>query len=408
MKRISYCSPNLFFLMKFEKILYLRAPYYMISCRVSLLFFNSLFFIYSLRGNAQEIKQFEGSGVEVNVFAGKVVKHTVNFHLPVPDMTTGVDVNFLWKTYGKKEWHQRRRYPTLGLGVAYTNYGIDSVYGRCFSLYPNIVVPLISGKKLEWTLRIGDGIGYVTKAYSRVHPFDTMNNAIGSKINDYASFMTDLRYHVNGHWDVQAGVNFSHISDASFHQPNLGVNLMGAHFGVRYFPVSSSPKHLVHNLKPLKNRWLFQFRLTLAFEEVSAPLGPLYPIYLGTAYVSKRWISKNKLFGGIDYSYHTNIYSYLRNNIGFVQPGTEAQHSYKGAVFLGNEFLLGKVGVVLQLGGYFHEAFQKQGRIYEKLGGNLYLVQKEKGPIKEFFLCAFLKAHLSVAELAEFGFGMGF
>ena len=57
---------------------------------------------------------------------------------------------------------------------------------------------------------------------------------------------------------------------------------------------------------------------------------------------------------------------------------------------------------------YIHQAFLTQGKIYEKLGGNLYLVKKEHGPVKEFFLCGFLKTHLSVAELAEFGFGMGF
>ena len=235
-----------------------------------------------------------------------------------------------------------------------------------------------------------------------------MNNAIGSNVNDYASFMTDIRYHINQHWDVQLGANFSHISDASYHQPNLGINLAGFHVGVKYFPTTSHPMHIVRDLKPLKNRWLFQFRLSMAFDESNAPLGPVYPIYIATGYVSKRWISKNKAFAGLDYSYHTNIYDYLRNNIGFIQPGTEAQHSYKSAVFVGNEFLLGRVGVVLQVGYYLHQAFQTEGIYYEKLGGNLYLVQKEHGPIKELFLCGFLKTHLSVAEFAEFGMGMGF
>jgi hypothetical protein len=295
----------------------------------------------------------------------------------------------------------------VGVGITYTNYGIDSVYGRLFSLYPNVVLPLISGKKLEWTIRIGDGIGYTTRDYSRYKPFDTLNNAIGSKINDYFSFMTDLRYHINTHWDVQLGANFSHYSDASYHQPNLGVNLYGAHLGIKYFPVSSSPKRIVKDLKPLTNRWLFQFRLTMAEDESNAPLGPTYPVYLAAGYVSKRWISKNKAFAGFDYSYHTMIYAYMRNN-NFGPPGTEREQSYKSAVFAGNEFLLGRVGAVLLVGYYLHQAYQTQGKVYEKIGGNLYLVKKEHGPIKEFFLCAFLKTHLSVAELAEFGFGMGF
>jgi len=371
-----------------------------------LLFVYSLI-LWALSSFGQEHNSLDGLGIEANIFDGHVIKHEAKFELPLPALTTGVDMNLQWKTYGKKEWQQRRRYPIVGLGFAYTNYGIDSVYGRLFSIYPNITIPLITGRKLEWTLRIGDGVGYVTRDYSRIHPFDTINNAIGSKINDYASFMTDVRYHVNQHWDVQLGANFSHISDASFHQPNLGINMYGFHLGVKYFPATSEPKHIVRELKPLKNRWLFQYRLTMAFEEANAPEGPLYPIYVATGYVSKRWFSKNKFFAGLDYSYHTNVYAYLRNNIGFVTPGTEADHSYKSAVFVGNEFLLGRVGVVLQAGYYIHQAYQVEGLFYEKLGGTLYLVQREHGTIKEFFLCGYLKAYMAVAEFAEFGFGMG-
>lgn len=370
-----------------------------------------ILFIFFFIGNtchAQEESSWAGFGLEANAFAGKVIKHTVKFHLPVPALTTGMDFNIQMKTAGRKEWHQRRRYPILGVGFTYTNYGIDSIYGRCFSIYPNITIPLITGKKLEWTMRIGNGVGYVTRDYSRISPRDTINNAIGSHINDYPSFLSDLRYSINKHWDVQAGINFSHISDASYHQPNLGINLVGTHIGVRYFPITSKPKHIVRDLKPLSNRWLVQFRGTIAYDEQQAPLGPIAPIFLGTAYVSKRWISKNKFFGGIDYSFHENVYTYLRNNEVFATRAEDASHSYKSALFVGNEFLLGRVGVVLQVGYYIRQAYQVEGAYYEKLGGNLYLVRREHGPIKEFFLCGYLKTHLSVAELAEFGFGMGF
>lgn len=357
--------------------------------------------------SAQELNPWAGVGIEANVFTGKVIKHTTRFQLPVPERSGGADVDIQWKTYGRAEWQQRRRYPTLGLGFTYTNYGIDSIYGRCLSIYPNIIIPIITSKKLQWTVRIGDGAGYITRRYMRGRPSDTINNAISSHLNDYASFMMDIRYHINNHFDMQLGANFSHISNASYQQPNLGINMYGAHIGMRYFPVTSSPKKIVRELEPLSNRWLGQFRLTMAVDGSNAPEGPKYPIYLATAYASKRWISKNKLMIGIDASYHTNIEAFLHNNK-FVPAGTEAAHSYKSAIFVGNEFLLGKVGAVLQVGYYIHQAFQTQGKVYQKLGGNLYLVRKEHGPIKELFLCGFLKTHLSTAELAEFGFGMGF
>ena len=205
---------------------------------------------------------------------------------------------------------------------------------------------------------------------------------------------------------MQLGGNFNHISDASFHKPNLGVNTYGAHIGIRYFPVTSRPPRIERKLEPLKNRWLIQGRLGLAFVSSEAPSGPLYPIYIASAYASKRWLSKNKAFTGIDYSYHTDIYAFQRNNE--INPGTESRHAYKSAIFFGNEFMLGRVGAVLQVGVYIREAVLRQDPYYEKIGGNYYIVQKEHGPIKELFLSAFLKTHKIIAEFGEIGIGAGF
>ena len=359
-------------------------------------------------GMAQQERQplLNGYGLEVNTFAGKVIKHSEKFHLPVPDLTTGVDVNMVFKCTGSKPWHQCRNYPTIGVGFAYTNYGIDSVYGRCFSIFPNLTIPIIRSRHIDWTIRIGDGMGYVTKKYGRDPITDTMNNAIGSHINDYASFMTDLRYKANKHWEVQAGLNFSHISDASYHQPNLGINLWGGHVGIRYFPVTSSPECRVCKSTPLKDRWLVQLRGGIAFNQLEAPHGPTYPVYMATGYVSRRWRQKHKTYAGLDYSYHEAIYAFQRNNE--ANPGKERANSYKAAVVAGHEFLFGRVGVILQMGYYIKEAWLKQDKYYQKIGGHYYLVQREQGPIKEFYLTGFLKTHKSVAELAEFGLGFGF
>ena len=366
-----------------------------------------IFYLVISRACAQD-EPGAGFCIEVNPFEGNVLRHEAKFTLPLPKLTSGLDINLQQKTYGKKDWQQRRRYPAIGIGFTYTDYGIDAVYGRCYSIYPNLEIPLVKGNRVEWTMRIGDGIGYVTRAFSRESPVDTVNVAIGSRLNDYFSFLSDIRCHINKHWDVQAGINFSHISDAAFHQPNLGINLYGAHFGIKYFPVTANPKHIVHELKPLTNRWLFELRATMAFNETGVPQGPLYPAYIATGFVSRRWMSRNKFMAGFDYEYHRSIDASLLNNIGLVIPGTEASRSWRTAVFAGNEFLMGRVGIVLQLGYYTHQAYQVLGVFYEKIGANIYIVKKEQGPVKELFLCAYLKTHQIVAEFAEFGMGIGF
>lgn len=347
-----------------------------------------------------------GVGLEVNGIAGKVYKHESKFTLPIPSLTTGADVNLMMHTYGRKAWQQRRHYPTIGLGLAYINYGIDSIYGQCVGLYPNITLPLIRGRYVEWTLRLGDGIGYVSRHFSRTTPVDTINVAIGSHINDFAMVMTDIRYRHDLHWEFEAGLNITHISDASYRKPNLGINMTGMHAGIRYFPVTSRPVKLVHAQPDPASRWLVQGRVSMAYVSSYTPGGPLYPVYLASGYVSRRWWGRNKVFAGADYAWYQSIYSWLRNNE--LYPGHERAHSYKTAVFAGNEFLFGRLGVVFQLGYYLQPSAINPSPFYEKAGGHLYLVQKEHGPLKELFISAFLKAHETVAELGELGVGVGF
>jgi hypothetical protein len=358
-----------------------------------------------IAGHGQENAKWSGLGIEANLSAGKVVKHTVNFRAPVPDLSTAVEINFMQQTYGKKAWHQRRHFPRVGVGMTYTNYGIDSIYGQCIGLYPNIEFPLVKGRQLEWTVRMGFGVGYVTRHFERAPVWDTLNNAISTHFNNFTMLSTDLRYHVNNHWAVQMGVNFSHISNAGLRQPNLGINMLGGHLGVRYYPVTSRPERIIRELRPLKNRWLAQARLGLSFNETTFTDGPMYPIYLASVYASKRWKSKNKMFIGMDYSYHKDIEAFLKNNE--IEPGQEKQQSWKSAVFVGNEFLFGRVGVMLQVGYYVKQAVLKLDPYYEKLGCNFYIVQKEKGPVKELFLSILLKTHKTQAELAELGVGIG-
>lgn len=347
----------------------------------------------------------QGFGIEANITAGHILKHTPKFKPPVSQTATAIELNFVQQTWGRKAWQHRRGFPLIGWGITYTNYGIDSIYGQCFGVYPNMQLPIIRGKKLEWTARLGFGLGYITRRYSRAPDWDTVNNAIGSHFNNFSIFNTDLRYHINQHWDVQAGASFSHISNALLRTPNLGINMYGAHIGVRYFPVTSQPARLERELRPLKNRWLLQLRAGISANEYGNANGPLFPVYLFSAFGSKRYAGKNKIFAGIDYSYHEGIYAFLRNNEILV--GEERANSWKSALFLGHEFLIGRFGIVLQAGYYLKDAYLHTDPYYQKLGANIYLLQAEHGLFKEVSTSVLLKTHQFNAELVEIGLGVG-
>ena len=69
--------------------------------------------------------------------------------------------------------------------------------------------------------------------------------------------------------------------------------------------------------------------------------------------------------------------------------------------------MIGRVGILFQLGFYIKNPVVKDV-LYEKLGGNFYIIRHEKGLLKELFVSGLLKTHKEQAEFAEIGLGVGF
>lgn len=346
-----------------------------------------------------------GFGIDMRLLGGKVFKHEAKFTLPIPTFTAGADVNFVWHTDGSREWQQRRRYPRVGIAVTGIHYGNDAVYGSMAGIYPNITFPLVTVRQLEWTLRLGNGVGYVTRKFSRTDPVNTVNVAISSRINDLIMLSSAATYRINKHVLLNAGAFVTHISNGSVRKPNLGVNVAGISAGVSYFPVTDRPARLERPLQPLPGRYLLQLRGSMSLVSAHTAGGPLYPVYIGSAAVSRRWHSVNKVFAGIDYSRHTNLSAYLHNN--GLEAGTEGRHTYKSAIIAGNEFLMGHIGITVQAGVYLVKGYLQKEDVYEKVTLNYYCLQQEKGSLKELFFFTGLKTHLNVAEMGEFGIGLG-
>lgn len=375
-------------------------------CRVYLVAGLCVLLCVCAECNGQETRDGRpGMGVEMQLLGGRVFKHEAKFTLPIPALTTGVDVNLIWHTYGRKEWEQRRHYPRIGIAITGLHYGNDAVYGNLIGIYPNLTLPLITNNNTEWTLRIGNGVGYVNREYSRTAPVNTVNVAIGSKINDLIVVSSSIGYRVNDHWTLKAGGFVTHISNGSVRKPNLGVNVAGLSVGAAYYPVTSRPVKIVRELPKLPARYLIQLRYGMSLVSSNTAGGPLYPVYIGTGYVSRRWRSHNKVFAGVDYSYHTNINAHLRNNN--LAVGREAKESYKSAVVVGNEYLMGRVGIMLQAGVYLKHSYMRKEDVYQKVTGTYYCIKREHGTLKELFVYTSLKAHLNVAEMGEMGIGVG-
>ncbi len=367
-----------------------------------------LVYAIMLAGNTQKLfaqnDKLAGYGIELNPSFGKVIKHNYIFP-PVPGQSYALDINILKRTTGNKEWQVRRKKPLVGLGITYTNYGIDSIYGKCIGLYPVLELPIVRGENLEWTCRFGLGVGYITKRFERYPSWDTVNNLIGSHMNNFTLFTTQLRYKASHNLHVHAGFNFSHLSNGSFRLPNLGINMYGGHIGVRYFPVTDAPQERNVQAEQLPNRWMVQARVGMGITEFNNVDGPLYPVYAATLYASRRYGSRNKILAGIDYSYFTSAYAFMRFNE--IEIGNERANSWEGVIFIGHEFLFGKLGIVAQVGFPFRHTAVNDDKTIQKMGYSYYLLQNEQGILKELSLNGFIKSNNLEASHLEFGLGFG-
>jgi len=368
------------------------------------LLFVCFFFVAS--SFAQEKKTLEGMGVEGNVFVGNLFRHSQTMTSRMPESTWGAEINIVKHLHGQKPWHQQRNFPWVGLGLMFLDYNSPDVFGQVWGIYPNIQFPLIRASTWEWTFRAGFGLSYVTKPFERFPDVNLENTAIGGHWNNISPFSTDFRYQLNKQMDFQAGLSFVHVSNASFQQPNLGLNMWSAHLGLRYFPSGNRGTNKPSSSLNLSNRWLIHARAGIAFIDSWPGNGPINPSYMGSVYTSKRYWSKNKAFAGIDLHYHSGMYVFLKSIENEV--GKEKWASTQLALFAGHEFIYGPVGLLFQGGVYLHRTYQQPELFYQKLGCNIYLYQAENGILKEVFVSTLLKTHLFTAELFEMGVGIGF
>lgn len=359
----------------------------------------------SYTAKAQQFLPWPGFGVEANAWVGKMIKHTASFTGPLPHHSYVIELNLVKKTYGQKDWEQRRNYPQIGLDLLWVDYNKNDVYGQVFGLAPNIALLLVRYKSYELTFRAGMGIGFATRPYERFHNRNTGNVALGGHWNNISPFSLDFRRSLDQHWDIQCGLSFVHVSDAAFRQPNLGINMYAAHVGLRYFPVTSQPEKISRNLAPLKNRWMFNTHAAIAFVEHSPADGPLFPVYMADMYVSKRYWSKNKVYAGLGYAYDTEVYV-LQKSIE-EHRGEEKAYSWMATVFAGHEFLMGRLGIVFEMGAYLRNTNKRNDLIYQQVGGNFYFVQQESGLLKTLYASACLKTHMFQAQWFALGLGLG-
>lgn len=356
--------------------------------------------------------------IQPQIHIGKLVRIYPEF--PASDVTDLNELRISLQTTGSKEWHQLYHYPQIGISFIYGYLGNNKVLGNNFGLIPDISFETHTEKRLSLQTRFGFGFSYFTKYYNAID--NPTNNIIGSSITNMTFLSEDLHFKISKTIRANIGISAFHCSNGHYQLPNIGANIPSLNAGITWFP-SGSPQFYRHDsvAKPIK-----KMRLTIfagygrhEFGSATKPTGgPKYPVFQGAIYLSKRYRKINNLQAGLFYTYFSDYYDFIVNQEYF-----DSHQHLKASVitaFIGNEFIIGKFGLIVQSGLNIYTPFLRKYNlsrgdrniaslyITNKIGIQYYFCDPTLHPKNNVYVGLYMKAHFGTADFAEAGIGYTF
>jgi hypothetical protein len=201
---------------------------------------------------------------------------------------------------------------------------------------------------------------------------------------------------------VTAGI--SHFSDAAYQLPNLGINVPALNIGLRYTPRPVA-EYATTAYTHTGRRWHGLVQLDYGNNEQIVEGGAKYVIgglSVGALY---DFSALHHFFGGANYEFSESDYRWVAYQYPYAGEATYIESGSRFSLFMGDEFRFGQFAFGVTVGAYLKKSTFTPFPVYEKLALRYYfLPNKPMHP----YLCAQLKAHLSVAEYYSVGAGFLF
>ncbi len=346
--------------------------------------------------------------LEGSVYRGAIWRHTPKLTTRTGEVLYGEELGLRIQTLGTRPWHRWQRYPIFGVSLAHFRLGEGS-HGDAFGLLPNLTVPIIRRPAWLLSFRLGTGLAWVTRPYDY---FDNPGqNAIGSHWNNFTQFRLNGELRISPYWRVLAGGSLNHFSNGAGALPNFGINLPGAFISIvrQFKPLTvNSFGKTMESRKPGR-RLGGQLQMGLARVEYAVFDGPRYPIWIFTAAGHFHFNRANRVLLGLDYERNQAVYQWAWHVGNFETRSDARLASQRLAVFLGEEFLFGGIGVQLQAGYYVGDTMNQftLAGWYSKLTTRYYFPEIGKTNLRPQIGVS-LKAHKAVAEYIAFNVGFAF
>ena len=302
---------------------------------------------------------------------------------------TGLELSFAWQRNDAKTWNLCNCFPKNGLMLAGYDYDVK-VLGKSFisSYFLEPVYKL--GKKTFFSLKGSGGLAYLNNPYDSVN--NPSNQSYSTAIGAYLLLGLGMSYVINDHWWMNGSINYQHISNGGFKQPNAGINWPTAGISLIYqknpMPYYTGIRNKEKFWKDYSMRW--DIGIFGIAKKGTDETGKSYRMPLIGGYIQggKQVGRINMLLMGAEIYFDKSLSMQLKRD-------SINASAVKAGLLFGHEFLLGKFLFSQKLGVYIFDQTPYYDPVYH-CWGIQYRINKHWGTGFNF------KAHRHVADYIDF------
>ena len=333
-------------------------------------------------------------------FYGFAIEHDKKLAETIEGNPYGFILSYDKKHVEDENWVRSYNYPDNGFSFIYEDFN-GEILGKVYSALRHHNFYLNDrNNSNHFLFKVGFGLGYVENPYEKVS--NPNNHAIGSNL--VISGILQLNYQkefLKNKFGLKAGASLIHYSNASYKNPNLGINTIALNLGVNYnldeSPIFFSEKQeTVIETNPIEYNFLFRF----GYNQSLIVESDLYPFYIFSFYGAKKINYKSTYTAGTDFY----ISKFLKYHIDYVNQiyNRNSNADYKRVgIFVGHELYINHFSFISQIGYNVYYPYKYISRVYERFGFKHKLNS-------HLFTELTLKVNLFRAEALEFGIGYRF
>ena len=320
---------------------------------------------------------------------GFIFAHSVEVQNTAGARPTGIETILSWQRNDADIFNLCHCYPRQGLLLAYYDYDVG-LLGKsgtaAYFLEPTYRI----SNRLLFSFKAAAGFTYLSNPYDSIS--NPVNQSYSTRVNNYMLVGLGAWVQLYDHWWLNPTLNYQHISNGGWRQPNKGINYPTAGIAVSYQPVSrpwyTGTRTTEKYWRDYSTRYDFTLLGTMRRGYSEAGDRKKYPM-AGLAVQAGRQVGRlSMLTVGAEAYYDEE----LRERLG--AEGVDAS-PVKAGLLLGHEFLLGRFGFSQRLGVYVFDQTPYYDRIFHRWGLN-YRINRH---LSAGFT---LLAHRHIAEYMDF------